>query len=197
MTDPPYAIRDRAAVCVTFLGLLWGIELVNLLNDHSFHLWGILPRTREGLRGVLFAPYIHVDARHLALNSVPLLVLSWLVLTHGPWTFLRVTLTIQWIGGTLVWAFARPSFHLGASVLVLGYFGYLVAYGFLSRSWTSFFVAALTVLLYGGVIVGVLPGQGGVSWEMHLAGLIGGVAAAWAGIGLHSRPGPFGKDVGE
>ena len=181
MHSPVYSFRNRAAWCVTFLGLLWGIELVNLLNDHSFLTWGILPRTREGLRGILFAPYIHVDARHLAFNSVPLAVLVWLVLTHGQWTFVRVTLMVQCIGGLLVWGFARPSYHLGASGLVLGYFGYLVACCFYRRSWTSFFVAALTVVLYGGLVTSVVPGDGRSSWEMHLAGLIAGVAAAWAG----------------
>lgn len=174
-----YSIRERAAWCLTFLGLLWGVEFAHFLG-HDFHTWGILPRNQQGLRGILFAPFIHQDPGHLALNSGPLLVLSWLVLTHGPWTFLRVTLMIQVLGGLGVWAFARSYYHVGASGLVLGYFGYLVACAVSRRSWTSFFVAVLAVMLYGGLVAGVLPGQVGVSWEMHLAGLIAGVVAAWA-----------------
>jgi membrane associated rhomboid family serine protease len=42
--------------------------------------------------------------------------------------------------------------------------------------------------MYGGVLVGVLPGQPGVSWQGHLFGAIGGVLAAWW-IGQRDRGG--------
>jgi membrane associated rhomboid family serine protease len=35
-------------------------------------------------------------------------------------------------------------------------------------------------LLYSGALLGVLPGQPGVSWQGHLFGAIGGAIAAWA-----------------
>lgn len=176
-----HSIRERAAWCVSLLGLLWLVELANLLEGHIFHSWGILPRSQQGLRGILFGPFIHASARHLALNSLPLLVLGWLVLTEGTWTFLRVSLTIMLLAGLGVWVFGRPYYHIGASGLVLGYFGYLVANAFYRHSWTSFFVAALTVLLYGGLVFSILPGAAEVSWESHLAGLVAGVLASWLG----------------
>jgi len=194
-TSAEHPIRERAAWCVSFLGLLWMVELANVLEGHHFHTWGILPRTREGLRGVVFGPFLHVSPEHLALNSVPLAVLSWLVLTHGTRAFVRVTLMVMLIGGLGVWAFGRPEYHVGASGLVLGYFGFLVADAFYRRSWTSFFVAALTVLLYGGLVFSVLPGQPDVSWESHLAGLVGGVAAAWAGAESRAPAGSKGGRI--
>ena len=178
-----HPIRERAAWCLSFLGLLWLVELANLLEGHVFHSWGILPRTQVGLRGVLFGPFIHASPEHLALNTLPLAVLAWLVMTHGSWAFLRVTATVMLVAGLGVWALARPEYHIGASGLVLGYFGFLVANLFYERSWTSFFVAALTVVLYGGLVFSVLPSEASVSWESHLAGLVGGVLAASAGAG--------------
>jgi len=176
-----HPFRERASWCVTLLGALWLVELANLLEGHVFHTWGILPRTQLGLRGVVFGPFIHASPKHLLLNSVPLAVLAWLVLTEGTWTFLRVSLSIMLVAGLGVWAIGRPYYHIGASGLVLGYFGYLVANSFYRRSWTAFFVAALTVMLYGGLVFSVLPGREEVSWESHLSGLLAGIAASWAG----------------
>jgi membrane associated rhomboid family serine protease len=70
--------------------------------------------------------------------------------------------------------------------LVLGYFGYLVASAVLHRSWMSFFVAALAVLLYGSLILSVLATNGVVSWEMHQGGLLAGILAAWAAGGART-----------
>ncbi|MGH3308660.1 MAG: rhomboid family intramembrane serine protease, partial [Nocardioides sp.] len=38
---------------------------------------------------------------------------------------------------------------------------------------------AVVLVLYGGALLGVLPGQPGVSWQGHLFGAIGGGLAAW------------------
>ena len=168
---------------ISFLGLLWVVEFLNLLSGHAFHTWGILPRTQTGLRGIPFAPFLHQGPEHLALNTVPLAVLGWLVLLRGPMAFLRVSLTIVLVTGVGVWAFGRPYYHLGASGLVVGYFGYLVARAFYERSWRSMLIATITLLLYGGLIASVLPSHPEVSWESHLGGLLGGIAAAWAGAG--------------
>ena len=40
------------------------------------------------------------------------------------------------------------------------------------------------LVVYGGLIWGVLPGAVGVSWQAHLGGAIGGIFAAWL---LHRR----------
>jgi membrane associated rhomboid family serine protease len=61
---------------------------------------------------------------------------------------------------------------------VFGYFGYLVARGWYERRFGSILIAIVVIVLYGGLIVGVLPTPGFVSWEAHLFGLIAGVLAA-------------------
>ena len=82
------------------------------------------------------------------------------------------------VGGVGVWAFGRSAIHIGASGLVFGYFGYLVARGWYERKISSILVAIVVIVLYGGLIVGVLPTPGLVSWEAHLFGLLSGVMAA-------------------
>jgi membrane associated rhomboid family serine protease len=62
---------------------------------------------------------------------------------------------------------------------VYGYAAYLVGLGIFRRSVPNLLVALLVVLLYGGFVFGVLPGQAGISWQGHLFGAIGGGLAAW------------------
>jgi membrane associated rhomboid family serine protease len=73
---------------------------------------------------------------------------------------------------------------LGASGLIFGWLTYLLARGIWSRRPAQVVVAVLVLLVYGGLIWGVLPGAAGVSWQAHLGGAAGGVLAAWL---LHRR----------
>jgi membrane associated rhomboid family serine protease len=40
-------------------------------------------------------------------------------------------------------------------------------------------VGVVVLFVYGGVLLGVLPGTPGVSWQGHLCGAIAGVIAAY------------------
>jgi membrane associated rhomboid family serine protease len=67
---------------------------------------------------------------------------------------------------------------VGASGLIFGYFGFLIARSWYERSVSSILIAVITIVLYGGILWGLLPTQTGVSWEVHLFGLLGGILAA-------------------
>jgi len=41
-----------------------------------FAKYGILPRTFEGLKGIMLSPFIHSDWKHLTNNALPLFVLT-------------------------------------------------------------------------------------------------------------------------
>lgn len=130
------------------------------------------------LRGVLLSPMLHGSFSHLLSNTLPLLVLGGFVALRGTKTLLGVSLFVVVLGGLLVWLVGRPAVHIGASGLVFGYFGYLLAQGWYERSFVSIVVAVAVLLLYGGMIFGALPQSGFISWEGHLFGLIAGVLAA-------------------
>jgi membrane associated rhomboid family serine protease len=83
------------------------------------------------------------------------------------------------LGGLGVWLFAgRFSNHLGASGLIFGYLGFILARGYFERSWPWMLAACAILIGYGGLLWGVLPLQAGVSWQSHLFGLLAGIAAA-------------------
>ncbi len=175
------SVKERLATAVRwivgFLVILWIIELINMTQGHDLCAYGIRPRTVPGLLGIVFSPLLHASAGHLLLNSIPLAVLGFLVVIRGVGSFLGVSLFIVLVGGAAVWAVGSAGQHVGASGLVFGYFGFLIARGWYVRDIGSILVAVAVLALYGGLIWGVLPLRPYVSWESHLFGLIAGVLA--------------------
>ena len=161
-----------------FVAVIWALAGVDFLMDNRLAEYGIVPRTMDGLWGIPLAPFLHGGFGHAFSNTVPLLMLGGLVATRGWQTLLGVTLFVVLLGGAGVWLAARGGSHIGASGLVFGYFGYLVARGWYDRRIVSILIAIVVMVVYGGLLFGVLPTGGRVSWEGHLTGLIAGVLAA-------------------
>jgi membrane associated rhomboid family serine protease len=172
-----------AQVSIGFVALLWLVELVDVLLSNRLDAAGVEPREADGLDGILFAPLLHGGWDHLAANTVPLLVFGFLILLAGVARWLLVTAVVWVVGGVGVWLTGgEDTVHIGASVLAFGWLVYLLVRGLFSRSIGQILVGALLLFAYGGVLLGVLPGQPGVSWQGHLFGAIGGLlAAAWLG----------------
>ena len=145
---------------------------------HQLNSWGTFPRTVHGLTGIPLSPFLHGSFGHVVSNSIPFLVLGGLIALRGRQVLLRVSFIVIGLGGAGVWALGRPAIHIVASGLVFGYFGYLVARGWYERKLGSILMAIAVIILYGGLIVGVIPARSLVSWEAHLFGLIAGVLAA-------------------
>ncbi len=168
----------RITEVAIFIGLLWLVHFYNSGVGYQLNTFGILPRSIEGLRGVVFWPFLHANTAHLIANTFPLAILSWFVLMRGFRQYLLISVGITLIAGIAVWMFARPAVHIGASGLVFGYFGFLVAAAWYEKSLKSFIFAILTVFLYGGLVWGVLPQAPNISWEAHFFGLVAGVLLA-------------------
>jgi membrane associated rhomboid family serine protease len=170
----------QAAILFVCVLAAWSVELVDrVVFGGSLERFGIHPRDVGGLWGILAAPLLHVGWLHLVANTGPFLVLGWLVMLRRISDFLVVTAMAILIGGLGVWLVgAGNSIHVGASGLIFGYLGYLLARGYFERSLWAVLLGVAALLLYGGVLWGVLPGQPGISWEGHLFGFIGGAAAA-------------------
>ncbi len=191
-------MKDRLVsiiLLLIFVAVIWVVYLVNsLLFDGSLNRYGLspmalpyrwlsefepsLPYLAGSLRGILLSPLLHGSFSHLMSNTFPLLLLGGFVAIRGAKTIIGVSLLVIVLGGLLVWIVGRPAVHIGASGLVFGYFGFLVAQGWYERSIVSIVVAVGVLLLYGGIIFGVLPQSGFISWEGHLFGLVAGVLAA-------------------
>jgi membrane associated rhomboid family serine protease len=172
----------RAFLLMCFLVVvLWVVEFVDVASGHRLDTLGITPRAHNEVPDILTAPIMHASFDHLAGNTIPLFILGFLTALSGLGRFAVVSAVIVVASGIGVWSVATPgTVHLGASGLIFGYFGYLVARGLLDRRIRDLLVAVAVVLIYGfAVLSGVLPGQRGISWEAHLFGLLGGIFAAW------------------
>lgn len=169
-----------AAWSLGFVALLWAVEVVDQVSGADLDQYGVRPRADEGLLGILFAPLLHVGWDHLGGNTLPVLVLAFLVLLSGTARGLGATAVIWLVGGVGVWLVAPTySVHLGASVLVFGWLVYLMVRGIFTRSAGEIILGIVLFLMYGGLLLGVLPGQPGVSWQGHLFGAVGGALAGW------------------
>jgi membrane associated rhomboid family serine protease len=174
-------VKRQGMLMLGLLALMWLLELVDTgLLRQSLNQYGIVPRTAGGLRGLLFAPFLHVNLTHLAANSLPFLALGWLVLAHSWREFAGVTIGVAALSGLGAWLFGGAnSVHIGASGVIFGWFGFLLFHGLFTRHLGQLVVSLLVGLVYGSLFWGVLPVTPGVSWQGHLFGFVGGALMAW------------------
>lgn len=132
-----------------------------------------------GLPGIFFAPFLHANFNHLFFNTIPLLVLSDFLLIHGLPYFMIVTLAITVLSGLLIWCFAKPGLHVGASAVITGYWALLLMNSYQQANVTSIMLGIVSVYYFLGIFYGVFPGKKGVSWEGHLFGLVAGLATGY------------------
>jgi len=158
---------------------MWAVFLATTLSGDTLLSLGVIPRTVIGLRGIIFAPFLHGSLAHIMANSIPFAVLGWLVMLRDARHFLPVTVLAMLGSGLMAWLLgASGSIHIGASGLIFGYLGFLILSGWFARSFSSILLSLIVTALWGGMVLGVMPGQAGISWQAHLGGFLGGVFAA-------------------
>ncbi len=179
----------RTATLLSSIGLIWAVSLLGFAIEWIPYQLALIPRRLDSLIGIFGMPLVHDSMSHLLANTLPMLVLGGMLVSRGVRYYLLVTLAIVALGGAALWLFGRNAAHIGASGLVFGLFGFLVARGIFERHWRSIAVTVLVVFFYGGMLWGVLPQGGRISWEAHLFGLIAGVVAAHGGSTRESNLG--------
>jgi membrane associated rhomboid family serine protease len=177
------------ATIITFVALLYVVEAFDQLGGHRLDDNGIRPLESDGLWGILFAPLLHANWPHLFANTVPALVLGFLVTLAGLSRFLWATAIVWIVGGLGTWLIGNlgsscgvETDHIGASGLIFGWLTFLLIFGFFIRSGWQILIGLVVLVLYGGVLWGAVPvlnACGGVSWQGHLSGGIAGVLAAY------------------
>lgn len=172
-------IRTQILTLGTLVGLMWGLEILDtFVFRHGLDTLGILPRQPIGLRGILFSPFLHANFAHLMANTVPFLVLGWLIMAQSIANFVVVSAICTIVGGLGTWLFGANGLHIGASGVIFGYLGFLLARYYFDRRLSSGVVALFVGCTYGSVLWGVLPSVPGISWEGHLFGFLSGILAA-------------------
>jgi membrane associated rhomboid family serine protease len=166
-----------------FVAAIWLVHIA----QSTFHLdlgdWGIYPRMFSGLRGMLFAPFLHGSWGHLAANTVPFFALSLSVFYFYPRVAARSMILMYFLSGLLVWIFADAGYHIGASYVVYAMLSFVFWNGIFRRSAYSIFLALLVLSIYGGMFSGIAPSLENelnhISWQSHLIGGLVGIFAAY------------------
>jgi membrane associated rhomboid family serine protease len=176
------------ATILTFVALLYLVELIDQLTGHSLDANGIRPLESDGLWGIVFGPILHANWQHLMANTIPLLVLGFLMTLAGLSRFVWATAIVWILGGLGTWLIGDigsncgPTDHIGASGLIFGWLAFLMVFGIFVRRFWDIVIGLAVLVVYGGVLLGAMPvlGRcGGVSWQGHLCGAIAGVVAAY------------------
>ena len=176
--DPRF---DGFLIVIGMAAVMWLSEIADQIAGGGLDGWGIRPHDPDRLIGVLLAPFLHAGFSHLLSNTLPFLVLGFLVALNGAARVLAVTAIVMLVGGLGVWLFApETSIHIGASGVVFGYASYLVSRGIFNRSLLELAIGALVLGIWGSALLsGFLP-RDGISWQGHFFGAVGGVVAAFA-----------------
>lgn len=189
-TEPPLNPQSWSGALVmmaAFTLVVWVVQLLNAGDNYRLDRFGLRPRELGGLWGVLTMPFLHENYGHLLSNTLPLFAIGWVVLLSGPAIWATVTAIVVIGGGALTWLVAPGGLIVGATGLVFGWLGYLIARAFFSRK-LKWIVAAIAVLtFFGSLLFGLFPTpDSDLSWPAHLCGFAAGAAAGWL---LHPRGG--------
>jgi membrane associated rhomboid family serine protease len=132
--------------------------------------------------------FLHANLAHLCGNLVSLAVLLAFMLTFHSQKLIVDVILIAVVGGLLLWLFGRAAVHIGASGLIYGLAGFMIAAGISQRRFIEVVGALAVAVLYGNSLFwGLLPLHPGISWDGHLAGAVGG---AIVGLTISTTPRP-------
>ena len=175
------AFLENLFLLLVLVFLAYSVELVDFLT-RSFDLdnWGgIRPRATKNLHGVLTAHFLHGDLDHIVGNTLPFLLFGACVLIRGRAVFWKVSIFVALVGGGLLWALGmKGNIHVGASLVIFGYLGFLLSRGIFERNAFWIILSIVTLPIYSFMFLNLLPWQKEVSWEGHLYGFIAGIIAA-------------------
>ncbi len=173
---------QNSIILLKIIGVFFCLNLINWkLLRNSLLIFGVIPRTRFGLIGIVTSVFLHADFTHFLFNSIPFFALSLIIISIGWPAYLFLSITLSVIGSAMVWLFGRGNcIHVGASGLVSSYFGAILALAYFSPNLVTVVVAVIVVYYFGAIFFGIFPSQDRSSWESHLAGFIAGLGLIFA-----------------
>ena len=176
-----FSVRLRVSifVAVFIIFLMW----ISFFIEHSLSLnlyrYGLYPRSMDGLIGILTAPLIHANLKHLYSNSFSLFFLIIFLFYFHPSRAWNVIISSWVITYLLLWIIGREAYHIGASGIVYALTSFHFFYGIASKNKSLIAISLIIVFIYGSSIWGMFPTFAyDVSWEAHLSGYITGFILA-------------------
>ena len=194
MSTEKSSFWNNMILVVGLLSILWIVQFIQYFGLFDFGPYGNWPHHTEGLKGIIFSPFIHGSFDHLISNSLPMLVLLTVLLNAYPRIALVVLVFVHLLSGLLVWFLAPPdTVHIGISGIIYGIAAFLVASGIFRRNRVSVTIAILVGLVYGSMVWGFIP-QPGISWQSHFFGAASGFLIAYLLRNI-DRPEPTGAEL--
>jgi membrane associated rhomboid family serine protease len=179
----PEAISENnLTIFLIPLAVVLFISLIHVLKVSFFPGWiyfGIYPREIVGLRGIIFAPFLHSDISHLFSNISSLFIILMAMMFFYRKVVWSATSIIFFLTGFITWLIARPTMHVGASGVIFGMISFVLWSGIFRRNARSAVISFTILILFGGIFAGLLPGKEGISWESHLSGFLVGMFTAF------------------
>lgn len=172
------SLLGSSIIPLRLIFLMWLCFFLETNFGFFISQYGITPRTLNGLAGIFLAPLIHGDLLHLLSNTLPLLFMGSLLFYFYSSIATKVFFRAYFWTNILVWLFARPANHIGASGVVYALAFFLIFFGLFRRDVLSILISIITLILYGSVFYGVLPGDPFISWESHFGGALVGIGSA-------------------
>ncbi|MDR2963447.1 MAG: rhomboid family intramembrane serine protease [Bacteroidales bacterium] len=176
--------RMLAAVVFPLLvvAVLCAVYAVEQCFRFDFVHFGILPRSVQGLPGIVLSPLLHASVSHLFSNLVPLVVLGWCLVYFYRDLGYKVFPLLWLLSGIFTWCIGRSAWHIGASGLTYSLAFFLFFSGILRRYTPLMAVSMVVVFLYGSIVWAMFPlaeiVDTSISWEAHLSGALSGLLCA-------------------
>lgn len=170
-------IKSNMPFVLCIIGGLYLIHFINFILRYRLNVLGIYPRHPFGLIGIFTSPFLHGNFNHLFFNSIPLFILLSFVLLNGLTSFISITLTIMIVGGFGTWLFGRKALHIGASGMIMGYWSYLLLNAYQQPTALSLALGLVCVYYFGSLLLNLFPLEARSSFEAHIFGFVGGIAA--------------------
>lgn len=178
-------LRMNFPIVLMILAILWGIHFVNWSIGYRLNIFGIYPRHPFGLIGIPASPFLHGHFNHIFFNSIPLVILASFILLNGLHHFLIISMIIIVLCGFATWLFGRPSIHIGASGVIMGYLGYCLVAAYSQPGVISVAIGLVCIYYFGSMLFSIFPSDVRTSWEAHLFGLMAGVASIYIAPFIH------------
>ena len=166
------------------VALMWLVAIIQSLFDINLSWLGVLPRSFDGVLGIVTSPLVHGGFYHLISNSVPFLISGYIMVSVFKPVAFRAFGLIYFLTGLLVWSFAdfdqaTKAYHIGASGVVYGMVSFIFWSGVFVKNRLSIVLSLVMILIFSGMINGLSPLQEGISWESHLMGSVVGMLVAF------------------
>ncbi len=162
-----------------FLFIMWLVYFIEVTFRLGLTEFGIYPRRIEGLKGIIFSPFLHSTLKHLFNNTFPILILTSALFYFYKKISSQVFIYGWLLSGAITWIIGRPSFHIGASGIIYVLASFILFKGLFVKNYRLIALSLVVVFIYGSMFWYVLPiAEERISWEGHLAGFITGIFLA-------------------